>query len=130
MPHSPNIHAYGDIDEQLATLLAGGGGTVEFDTRPQAFVWRARAYKYRALLRDQQRNPEVPNYVPTTPYDKMIISLAEGESKVTVKFERPRLGVITTFNEPVVRVTPFNDATSFDPDAALAAAEKLLGGEK
>lgn len=129
MPQSRNINTYGDIKRQLEHCRALGGAKIEFDTFGQATVWMARAYTFRALLRKQaeaaQTNP-VPGWIPSTPWDDMIIrhNKKDRETFLRVEFNAEAVGKISPLDNPGAIPNMTEEA-----DTLLASIKSLAKAE-
>ena len=104
MPFSRNINTYTDIEAVLQAARKSGVNrcTYTLETRGLAVNWRARAYAYRALLRDAAHERlSIPGYQPTTPWDDMILELAPGSRQVVIRFGVEVSGQLSVNGQPV-----------------------------
>jgi hypothetical protein len=79
MAFSRNLNTYFDIQDVLTAARQSGGGTYELDTYGAAIRWRARAYFYRTLLRNEDHAAagNVPSYRPTTEWDDLRLTITD-----------------------------------------------------
>ena len=104
MTHSKNLGSYTDVARILdAVVAAGKPARYELETHGEAVRWRARAYRYRSLLqaKGHERALDIPGYIPTTPYDDIIISF---EGPTPAHREQSR-ALLIAFAAPTGRLT-------------------------
>lgn len=112
MPLTRNIGQYFDIREVL-DAAAGSGGGLYTPIGESPFRWRARAYMFRTLLYERDEATDIPGYVPSTPYDRM---------KLTIEGPRVRIVVTPKLNG---QFTGFADAPPEEEDELLTTAKEL-----
>lgn len=80
---------FADIPPILNAALAAGGAQYVCDSYEAAVSWRARAYKYRTLLRnlETQRYAHVPGYEVKTPYDVLMLRINDRERSNIVQID-------------------------------------------
>lgn len=80
---------FSDIPPILNAALEAGGAQYVCPTYEAACAWRARAYKYRQLLRklETQRYAHVPGYAVHTPYDVLLLRLDVKARSNTIQIE-------------------------------------------
>lgn len=96
MPLSTNLHSYDDVRAVLDAALSAGGGNYTLETSGQAIYWRARAYYFRKLLQnlEKERYEGVPGMAASTPYDHLKLGLEKGSRTVTIEIMKPQ-GILT-----------------------------------
>lgn len=130
MPTTRSIHAYKDVKDVLDTALAHGGGVYTLPTAGKAIHWRQRAYAFRLLAIEEatSRSKEL-GYVPTTPYDTLLLELDENK----VRIGRKTIEGVLEVNEPGPgRLTPpsIEPLTNLDDDFLDAAILVVKDAEK
>lgn len=87
MPLPTNINAYSDVQEILNEAVRRNGAVYRLATPQQATAWRQRAYMFRKLYWRQLSSATLdPTYVPTSPYDHMVLRVRD--CAVHISFER------------------------------------------
>jgi len=123
-----NINAYADCRQYLERASAGAVVRLTFETKKEAIQWRARAYKYRYLLAEQETkklglDPETD--LVSTRFDPLIIRVSDGPNGsgiATISFRNAPLKVEVVEPEGSEgRPIPLN--TEPDP---LEVAKRLL----
>ena len=104
MPFSKNLNTYADIEAVLQACRKTGQNRFNYklETRGLAVNWRARAYYYRTLLRQQaEARLSIPGFQPSTPWDDMTLELAPGSSEVVIRFGVNITGQLSIAGAPV-----------------------------
>jgi hypothetical protein len=104
MSFSRNPNNFLHIKPVLDAAKLAGGATLSLRSKKEAFYWRAQAYHYRKLLSANG----------ATPYDNMIIRIAEGE--VTIDFHTINTTITTPTGELITTEGP-QSADPFEDEA-------------
>jgi hypothetical protein len=123
---STNIHAYADVAAVLEAALPSGTAKYKLPSPGKARHWMQRANKYRLLLQKQLRDMnQVKGFIPTTPYDRMKLSLES--NYVVINFNPQVDGELILPSGEHIKPAPAASAIAppaapgtFDPLADLA----------
>lgn len=74
MPITSNLTSLAHIKSVLDAALRVGGGRYKLGSYKEAVRWRAEAYQYRKLLKEEMQNSGLP---PNTPYDHMKLTIED-----------------------------------------------------
>lgn len=131
MPLAKNAHAYADIKHVLEQSRAMGGAVLELPNFAAAVQWCARAYMYRKLLRATSPGIQLQGYIPSTPWDDMIIRRDNKNKTGQVRIEFGVLlpGELHPLTDPSPKLVPTRIEPEVDDDLMQTAMRLLSGGE-
>lgn len=121
MPLSSNPGQYADVRAVFDAALTRGGVRYELPTEGAATHWRQRAYHFRRLLFqiNREQYASTPGILPSTPYDA--ITLRREGCVIVVTTNRP-LGQITSLDGQPLTLEPADEPA----DAELLEALRLV----
>ena len=103
MSLSKNLNAYADIKEILDKFVGSLGGQIAFARHQEAVRWRQRAYQFRKLAVENEaaKYGDIEGYIPSTPYDGLVLSLTPGDTLINVSYQ-PAPTVAVLPNEEII----------------------------